>query len=554
METAVKIEEKDKLFNFRPLVFAAVFLALGILFAYYRTLYSLSFWWLCGFIPVAIIPFFLASKKEYARRLLALLMLVFCFACGFVGFRSQTYQYTACRFYSGVYTVTGTVVGKAVYEDGAKLVLEDVFIGENKVEGRLNAYLPISDYQKAHIADVVALRGFVNTKTELLGEYGFRANAIDEEIRYTLRVNDGFAVAGKSKNAFLVMRNKMERVICAGMDATAASVTLAVLTGDSANMESGLLENMRYGGIAHIFAVSGLHVGALYAFCLLLFSRTRMQSAPKPLRLFLVAVILLFYAGVCGFSASILRATVICLVGYFMKLIGTSSDGLSVLGLSALFILLLSPVSLFEVGFQLSFLACIGILLFAKRIGQVCDKGYKCLRKRYPRPLTKEQEEMVKKGDTLPPSIEERCVRNAVSVFSVSLAAQITTAPVSYLAFGYFSGWSFLLNFIFVPLISAMFAFLLLFCVLACLLPLTLAPYLLYLPSVLWNLLLLTFEIVDFSSFALTSMQLSGASCVCYYGGVIFLTDKWNVTKKQSRILSAVFFVGFLRTLTMLNI
>ena len=449
--------------------------------------------------------------------------------------------------------MTGTVVGKAVYEDGAKLVLEDIFIEEKKAEGRLNAYLPISDYKKVHIGDVVALKGFVNTKTELLGEYGFRANTIDKQIRYTLRVNDGFAVVGKSKNLFLLIRNRMERVICAGMDATASSVTLAVLTGDSANMESGLLENMRYGGIAHIFAVSGLHVGALYAFCLLLFSRTRMQSAPKPLRFFLVAGILLFYAGVCGFSASILRATVLCLVGYFMKLIGTSSDTLSGLGLSAVILLLLSPVSLFEVGFQLSFLACLGIVFFAKRIGQVCDKGYKYMRKRHPRPLTKEQEDMIKRGDTLPPSVEERVVRNAVSVFSVSLAAQIATAPVSYLAFGYFSGWSFLLNFIFVPLIGAMFAFLLLFCVLACLLPLSLAPYVLYLPSVLWNLLLLAFEIVDFSSFALTAMQLSVGSCVCYYGGVIFLTDKWNVTKKQSRTLSTVFFVGFLITLAMLN-
>jgi len=344
----------------------------------------------------------------------------------------------------------------------------------------------------------------------------------------------------------------MEQVLNAGMDKTASSVTLAVLTGDASGMDGELLDNMRRGGIAHIFAVSGLHVGALYAFCLLLFSRTRLRSMAKPLRFTIVVGILLFYAATCGFSASIIRAAVLCLVGYLMKLIGSSSDGLNTLGLAAVIILLFSPVCLFEIGFQLSFLACIGIMLFAKRIGQVCDQGYKRIRARYPRRLTKEQEEILASGDTLPPSIEERCVRSVASVFSASIAAQITTAPVSYLAFGYLSGWSILLNFFFIPLISGVFAFLLLFTVLACVFPISLAPYLLYVPSLLWNLLLLVFEIVDFSSFALTAVQLSGGNCVCYYGGLIFLTDKWNIPKKHSHRLSLVCFVGFLITLAML--
>ncbi len=554
MTTAVKTGGKDKLFNFRPFFFAAVFLILGILFAYYRIFYGASLWWLCALAPAIILPFVFCEGREYFRRALALIMLAFFFGCGFVGFRSQLYSYSACPAYKGEYTVMGTVVGKAVYEDGAMLVLEDVYIGEEAVEGRLNAYLPISFYKKAHIADIVAVKGFVNTKTSPLGDYGFRADAIDDEVRYTLNENDGFAVVGKSRNVFLRIRNRMERVLNAGMDTTSASVTLAVLTGDVSSMESELLDNMRYGGIAHIFAVSGLHVGALFAFCLFLFSRTRLRNVGKPLRFALVTAVLLVYAATCGFSASIIRATVLCLVGYFMKLIGSSSDGLNTLGLAAVVILIFSPVCLFEIGFQLSFLACIGIMLFAKRIGQVCDKGYQGIRKRYPRRLTKEQEEIIASGDTLPPSIEERCVRGVVSVFSASVAAQITTAPISYLAFGYLSGWSLLLNFFFVPLISGVFALLLLVSVLSCLFPIALAHYLLYVPALLWNLLLLVFEIVDFSTFAVTAMQLSGGNCVCYYGGLIFLTDKWNLSKKHSYTLSAVCFGGFLITLAMLNL
>ena len=68
------------------------------------------------------------------------------------------------------------------------------------------------------------------------------------------------------------------------------------------------------------------------------------------------------------------------------------------------------------------------------------------------------------------------------------------------MAFGYLSGWSVLLNLIFVPLIGFVFAFLLLCVLFACLLPLWCSQYLLYIPAMLINLTLLLFEVVDFST------------------------------------------------------
>ena len=116
------------------------------------------------------------------------------------------------------------------------------------------------------------------------------------------------------------------------------------------------------------------------------------------------------------------------------------------------------------------------------------------------------------------------------------------------------SGWSFLLNLIFVPLISAVFAILLLFVFLACILPFGCGVYLLYILELIINAVVLVFEVADFSTFSLTVMQLSKASCVCYYGGVIFLTDKWNVSKRQRWALSAVCFGAFSVILALLNL
>jgi hypothetical protein len=94
-----------------------------------------------------------------------------------------------------------------------------------------------------------------------------------------------------------------------------------------------------------------------------------------------------------------------------------------------------------------------------------------------------------------------------------------------------------------VPIISAGFSILLLFVFITCFLPEVCASAILYLPNVLWSALLLMFEVIDFSKFALTGVQLSFGSCVSYYCTCVFATDKWNVSPKMRRwlILGCIF-------------
>ena len=128
--------------------------------------------------------------------------------------------------------------------------------------------------------------------------------------------------------------------------------------------------------------------------------------------------------------------------------------------------------------------------------------------------------------NALPQTFFARARRAVASVLSVSLAAQIATIPIQLIHFGYISGWGLLLNVIFVPLISVAFAFLVVFALLACLLPVGAGSVVLYLPNVFWSAVLLLFETVDFSSLALSGWKVSWQACCCYYGGCIFATDK----------------------------
>ena len=59
----------DRLFNFRPAFFSAVFLIFGIVFGYYKILHGVSAWWLLSLLPLAVVPFFFCrNKKDFLKK------------------------------------------------------------------------------------------------------------------------------------------------------------------------------------------------------------------------------------------------------------------------------------------------------------------------------------------------------------------------------------------------------------------------------------------------------------------------------------------------------
>lgn len=547
-------ETTDKLFNFRPVFFAAIFLCLGIVFAYKRVIEGISSLWALGLLPFAILPFFFArTRSRMEKTALSILALAIFFLLGQSVFLVKCSSFTNVERMDSYTTVIGRVVEKNEFGSTVRVVLTDLSIGEKSTKGKLNAYLPASFCKNVRLSDKLLLEGRAQTDVALTNERGFRATDIKENVVYQLTEIEKCVVVGHKIDVFLEVKERMKTVLYAGMSEESAAISYATLLGDVSGIEGGLLENVRVGGVAHVFAVSGLHIGSLFAFCMLIINKTNLKNTSKILRFLLTAATLIFYSGVCGFSSSALRATVICLVMYGAKLIGTTSDFLERIGLAAVLILLFSPTLLFEIGFQLSFAACLGLAFltrpFTKALQMLSGAIVKLFQKEgKARPNPK------RKGDTSPLTIPQRALRSTISFLSASLAAQVATAPILLRAFGYLSGASLILNCIFVPFISVGFSVLLLFVACACLLPTAFSSVLLYLPSVVWSSLTLVFHAVDFSAFALTGIRISGGSMICYYGGGLFLSDKWNVRRKEKYFLVLVCFVAFGITMYALNV
>jgi len=530
---------KERFFNVRYAFFFALLMALGVAFCYFRVFEQASFWWLLAFLPIIGCAFFFSSRKK--RTLFVFLAFLLAFLSGFFLFSQNVKEYQRQKTFKGEYTVVGTVCEKLENDRQIRLLLSDIRIGEKTSDYKLVAYLSLSFSKTVGLSDRIVLKGEVATYSAFEADGSFYASRVADKIKYSCFSPTYVQKVGKEQNLFLTVRARIQEVVRAGMNEDTAPLTLALLLGYTSGIEEGLLDNIRAGGIAHIFAVSGLHIAALYAFCRLLTDKTGFSRAPAWSRFLFVAAVVVFYGGICGFSASVVRAIVMCLTIYLCRLLWINYDMLDALGLACAVVLALFPTLLFDVGFQLSFTACLGIGLLAGVLRRGMGGDGVWLNR-----LIVGKEELAWRAarhkNRIPLGITAQIWKWFAGVFSVSLAAQAGTFPVQMSAFGFISGWGLLLNVVFVPIIGGCFSLLLLLVLLASILPIFMASGILFLPSLVWSVLALLFEAVDFSNFLFTGNPSLGVM-LAWYTFVIFLSDKLNLKKaKPFFVVGGLFF------------
>lgn len=146
-------------------------------------------------------------------------------------------------------------------------------------------------------------------------------------------------------------------------------VAEAMVLGETQGIDAELQEAYSYLGAIHILSVSGMHLALLFALLNAIFAAIqKVFPSSKLLCLLVLLALLWFYAGVTGFSAPVLRATstfTILLLGKYFR---QNINSLNLLASSCFLLLLFEPKHLFQTGFQLSYVAVLGLLLFQKPI------------------------------------------------------------------------------------------------------------------------------------------------------------------------------------------
>ena len=198
------------------------------------------------------------------------------------------------------------------------------------------------------------------------------------------------------------------------------SVVSALTLGYRTELEPETRDYFASTGTMHVLAVSGLHVGLIYLIISTLFSginRGKIGSAIYPTALILF---LWTYAFITGFSPSVQRATVMftfVIVGNILRRPVNIYNSLSA---SALILMLHNPNVLFEVGFQLSYLAVFGIVLLQPPIASLIK-------------------------------LKNKILQWLWALLTVSMAAQLITFPIGVLYFNQFPNLFWLSNFFVIP-------------------------------------------------------------------------------------------------------
>ena len=205
------------------------------------------------------------------------------------------------------------------------------------------------------------------------------------------------------------------------MSESAYAVVAAMTMGDRSRLTRELRQSYAASGASHILALSGLHLGVIYGLLSLIFVRRRMRVMGHVLAM----VAIWAYAALVGMPSSVLRSATMLTVFSFVVLTGRRQVSLNTLAFACVVQLAVSPLNLWDIGFQMSFLAVLGIVMLNLRLRDVATPAW---------------------------IGRWRLIRWMWSLVKVSLAAQLAVAPLSMYYFGTFPCYFLLTNFIAIPL------------------------------------------------------------------------------------------------------
>lgn len=245
-------------------------------------------------------------------------------------------------------------------------------------------------------------------------QFGIVVSAI-KEIQETERYFDPIIQSARVRE---FLQGKFEQY---GVGLNELAVLNALFLGDKSDLDYELKQKYSSSGALHLLAVSGLHVGIIYLIINGFFGLF-LKKYRRVLALCLI-LCLWFYALITGLSPSVLRATIMFSILEMGRLFGRKTNVYNLLGASAFLILLIDPLTIYNVGFWLSHCAVASIVAFYSTINNWVYFHF-------------------------PP------FRWAWSITALSLSAQIGAAPISVMVFHQFPIYFPISNLLLIPAVT----------------------------------------------------------------------------------------------------
>lgn len=506
----------QKLVNFRPLfvVFLGLILGIFITSQYVANVFLFAFnlETIClGLILISLLGYLIFYKKThkfFAIKRIVIILFLIAYITGAFCFVNNYNDFTTQDLYGDIYTIEGEIESTSSYNEEKIIIYinngiatkDEISIDLSKMiklyvtcydEQLLNLkqgnkIIFTSEIKDYELIDNGEINGYIYENN-----LGYYASAVQIDLEIFEEDNNNIAFN---------IRENVKDFLFNNLSYDTASISYAMLFGDKEFLSSNTYDTFKMSGIAHILAVSGLHIGFLVLLIVLLLNTLKINKKVS----FLIILLLLYsYAYICGFPASVVRASIMALVLMLGGLLGERNDNLSSLSLSGIIILLISPLSLYSVGFLLSMVSVFTIFMLYK-------------------PFTSFFRKL-----NLPEWI-------SVSL-AITLSAQIGTLPICAHYFNQFAVLSVFTNVIVLPLFSV--AYVSLVCGVIFGFIFSAFGFVLALPNLLLSIILIIAKLIGNLSFSTVFLFSFGILASVIYMLSIFICSGYVMLKNNKKII-----------------
>ncbi len=381
----------------RPMLLSAILCVVVSVLGYYFKI-SILF---SSAISVAIFIWLILQNKSVNAKIIAITVIIMTLSLITTVGRADTISNQSGKTAECNFIVTDITYSSANYcradievtesillPKGTKLSVgySDVILSlGDRAEGEIKLNNIDKDYRELNYSKEIFLNG--NLK-----EFNIKENSSDIVLK----------LIGK-------VRNYISDTLFSNMSYSAASTVGGIVLGEDKYFTEEFGENIKASGVSHVMVVSGMHLSVFVLIATYLIEKVVYN---KYLRALLISFTVLFLIAVCGFTASMLRSGITYLLMALALVFDKKGVPENTLGASVTIILIISPFTILNIGFQLSVLATFGILAIALPIINLISK----------------------RG-----IIKNKIFLGVFSAVLTTLSATLLTMPVSVNAFGYVS-------------------------------------------------------------------------------------------------------------------
>lgn len=332
--------------------------------------------------------------------------------------------------YEAVITSEPTVHGKVVMAD---MLIINEHGDPMKVKASIQRDTPEGRWRQLQVGSGIRARSLLVPPTNFrsgpfdyaryLREHGYRACTIIYMHRWQAAAVSLRSLSSMERVVLLAKQWRhqlLQHLSNMGVEGQEYAVIAALTLGEKSFLSKDLQEDYSISGASHVLALSGLHMSILFTLLSLLLRPWRRQWLAQLFILLLVWS----YVVLVGFSPSVVRSATMLTMFSLVTMTERNGVTLNTLSLAAIVLLWVRPLTLYDIGFQMSFMAVLGIVLLQRPINRIVP--FKFL-------------------------LRHRRISWAWSMVTVSLAAQLFVSPLVLHYFGRFSCYFLLSNFVAIP-------------------------------------------------------------------------------------------------------